>query len=345
MEESVAPPEKDKWALITTYKVLEPADINFQFMETYINFYRKKWNVTKEILLVGVPEELIEKDYLTQIASRIAGPLVADLSNIDKANFSVSTQFNVQTNIPIDPFFRDIHYHSSPKTDVIFYTTNYSTSNEEWDIIKNTLYTICNRVLDPSYNRVINIDNDEFLFLDSERPPQVEEWFHFFEHAACPPGTSFDSKQDLLWCPQPWYCRRKRLSDLEEKTITHTGCKKYKFARKDMVLTNSTGPSWRHTTHESTSAACNLVDLASANNLEPGDLMPHINRCYHLGVLDEDHYTLGKAIQYSATQTELDSRKAELQELREHYANYYSRDAIDFETIVDNSLQEYWVND
>ena len=186
MEKKLTPPEKDKWALITTYKVLEPADINFQFMETYINFYRKKWNVTKEILLVGVPEELIKKDYLTQIAARIAGPLVADLSNIDKANFSVSTQFNVQTNIPIDPFFRDIHYHSSPKTDVIFYTTNYSTSNEEWDIIKNTLYNICNQELDPSYNRVINIDNDEFLFLDSERPPQVEEWFHFLNMLLTP---------------------------------------------------------------------------------------------------------------------------------------------------------------
>jgi len=360
---NLTPSGKDKWALITTYKVLDPTDINFQFMETFINFYRKKWNVTKEILLVGIPEELApphKREPILQIESRIAGPLVADTVS-GAATFSEPTHIQVKPSpdSSIDAFFGNIQYYSSPKTDVVLYTTNYSTSNAEWDIIKNTLFQICNKMLDPSYNRVINIDNDEFLFLDSERAPQVEEWFHFFEHAAFPTGTSFDSKQDFLWCLQPWYCRvlsgaaAHRPPENNPSAIMHNGCKKYRFAREDL----SPFPNWVHRTDGPSSAACNLMDLASANNLDLGGLIPHINRCYHLGVLDEDHYVFGKAIQYSATQTSLDSREAELQELREHYANYYSRDAINailksdprkfrrLDIVVDNSLQEYWVND
>ena len=44
----------DKWALVTTYKVTKPIETNFRIMETFVNFYRKKWNVTKEIMLVSI---------------------------------------------------------------------------------------------------------------------------------------------------------------------------------------------------------------------------------------------------------------------------------------------------
>ena len=36
----------DKWALITTYKIVDPPDTNFRFLQTFINFYNKLQRVS-----------------------------------------------------------------------------------------------------------------------------------------------------------------------------------------------------------------------------------------------------------------------------------------------------------
>ena len=146
----------NKWALITTYKIVEPAEINFRLMETHINFYRKKWNVQKEILLIGLPKELHQKN-------NHFGKTIFD--RIKKINHNIDYVIKKYDNINMD-FLSNVTYYKSMFTDVIMYETNLSTKTSQWNSIKNILFNICDIELDTSYNKIINIDNDEFICLD-----------------------------------------------------------------------------------------------------------------------------------------------------------------------------------
>ena len=339
----------DKWALITTYKVLNPAGINFQFMETFINFYRKKWNVKKEILLIGIPENLIKQNPM------ILDPITRRLEDLG-ALTETTTVKPIELQVPnIEPsrlrtFLKDIKYYSSETTDFVLYITNYSTSLEEWDIIKRILFTLCDMRLDPSFNRVINIDNDEFLFLNSDRPVEEEESFHFVDFVPPKSGESFDSSKPFRWCIQPWYCRKEYLcvehGEHDYDRVDHVWCKKYRFDRKYIF------DPWNHMSHSNDCKACDVIDnkVGDPDNLQ--STLHNINRCYHLSVLDEEHYIKGKSVNFQESQTDK-THNAKIQQLIKNYKNYYSEETFRpvgehktprRQTFYDDSLKKFWAN-
>lgn len=339
--------DNKKWALITTYKVLEPPEINFQFMETFINFYRKKWNVEKEILLIGVPENLIEKN------PKILQPILKRLKALGAFDDGVREELielPVNLTIHTQAYLKNISYFTSAKTDFILYRTNHSTSLSQWNIIKKLLFEICNQKLDASYNRVLNIDNDEFLFLDSDREPKDKEHFHFVDYVPPNSGESFDSNLPFQWCLQPWYCRSQFFSSQEKEQnvhkISHGWCKSFAFKRSEIFN------PWRHHGSEFDDDVCKHVDQISNNEDNFLDEFHNTNRCYHLSVLDEEHYIRGKALNYQESQTD-DTYQQKINKLIENYENFYSKESLmnqtkdqnfRYKTFYDDTLKKYWVN-
>tara|TARA_B100000575_G_scaffold184579_1_gene148454 strand:- start:8839 stop:9861 length:1023 start_codon:yes stop_codon:yes gene_type:complete len=335
----------DKWALITTYKVLTPAEINFQFMETFINFYRKKWNVKKEILLIGIPKNLIEQDpkILKPITRRLeAVGALTESTTVKSLKLHVDNVDLARLNTIISA----VNYYSSKTTDFVLYTTNHSTSEKDWNAIKEILFKICDTMLDPSYNRVINIDNDEFLFLDQERAAEEEESFHFVDFVPPRSGKLFDSTAPFRWCVQPWYCRKEYLcaehNERDHESIDHVWCKKYRFDRKHIL-----DPS-EHMGYNHNCKACDVVD--NAKNLS--EALHSVNRCYHLSVLDEEHYLKGKSINFQESQTDK-THNVNLRQLIKNYNYYYSEETFRpvgehktprRQTFYDDSLKKFWAN-
>ena len=333
----------DKWALVTTYKVNDPPEANFRFMETFVNFYRKKWGVTQEILLVGVPRELcsLDSNILDDLLRRfkaLNGNTEFILSTVDY-NIILEKQETMEMTMGRRNLIDNIKYFKGNKTDLLLYSTNKQTTNPEWNIIKNILFQIANLELDSSYNKVINIDSDEFLVLSDDRKPNDIEEFHYIDYVSPNLGEEFNIEEEMKWCLQPWYYRQiyhhlHPKLDTVINEIFHGWCKKFAFNRSEMWKAPSI-----HTGKTTLSEACKNVTKENYKNFNIG---------YHLQCLDYNHYSVGKTKMFVESQT-ANTFNALEEQLEHNYVNYYGmsktyREHFSNITVVDNLIKDYWSN-
>ena len=104
--------------------------------------------------------------------------------------------------------------------------------------------------------------------------------------------------------------------------------------------------------HSNDCKACDVIDnkVGDSDNLQ--STLHNINRCYHLSVLDEEHYIKGKSVNHQESQTDK-THNAKIQQLIKNYNNYYSEETFRpvglhktprRQTFYDDSLKEFWVN-
>ncbi len=303
----------DNWALITTYKIVDPPETHFRFMETFVNFYEKKWNVTKTILLVGIATEVVTDMGANKILSRV----------YDMNEGKVSGPYRIGV-VNCPDFCKNLTYYEGLKTDILFYDTNFSTSHDEWNQIKDVLFQVCDNVLDPRYNKVINIDNDEFLCMPSWKKPVERMGFHFLEFVPPKIEEEFSWDKDMTWCEKGWYYTG---ASRGKNKVSHGICKKYKFDRYNGAM----GVSCIHTGQTETSPAC--------MNFDPKNIHKD-NICFHLGVLDYEHYYKGKATNHDGNQMGEKHEEA-LKSAKDNYINFYSNPHSNFKLITDNYIKKY----
>lgn len=307
-----------RWSLITTYKIMDPPGTNFRFMESFVDFYERKWGVEKSILLVGVPKNLLEKN------NSICDPIVGRIEALNGAKFD--KQMTVSgINYP---FLSNINILSSEsgKVDAVFYHTDYSTKVNDWSAIKNVLSNICDSHMDKSFTNVINIDNDEFLRMEEGKEPTDNEGFHYVEFIPPNINTSFDWESDMSWCAQPWYYRKNKIlspSDPKLNSICHNWCKKFNFSRQ-----NITSP-WIHSGQTKPPDSCSRFKIED---------MKSCNIAYHLACLDYEHYKNGKAINHYTSQTG-ESYDEIGKHIEDNYKLYYQQFGK-FTSFVDNFIKK-----
>lgn len=317
---------KNNWALITTYKVMKDYRTNFRFMETFLNFYEQEWGIGKFILLIGVPEECKDK---TKFVLRDI------LKWSDKEEYEYVDKFE-EYNLP---FFSDVKWYWNDATEkrnveVITYKTNYTTPTQQWDVVKRHLFKLVDSDLERTYDKVLNIDNDEFLRLSADSKKNLEIiqriHFHYIDHVA---QFKFQKEKDMKWCLQPWYYRINWGGhEFKKVGLKHGACKIFWFNR-DRILT-----PWEHSGKHRNGSSCNIFDSLNLEAFESclGDL----NIGYHLACLDRQHYVKGKAVNHKESQTEQTAGK-KLDELRLIFEKYYYK-TNDYPVFVDNFLKKYW---
>jgi len=284
-------------------------------METFVNFYVKKWNVKKTILLVGITEDSFSNNSQRFILDR-----VRKLNNhpFEKQKIKMQKEYY---------FCNSLNYYSSDNVCVLTYKTNVSTAHHEWNWIKDALFSLCDyHLLEKDYNKVINIDNDEFLVMKKGKLPADKESFHFIEHVPPLLEESFKWDNKMKWCIQGWYYRT--LQQRCAAGLSHGTCKKYNFSRKNMVSL-----PFHHTGKTPIAENCKKFDI---NKLEES------NVCYHMGVLDYSHYRDGKTINHDGNQMG-ESYEQATKTSEKNYTMYYQNPESEYVTIENDYIKKYLV--
>ena len=234
-------------------------------------------------------------------------------------------------------------------TDIIIYETSLSTPTSEWSTVKQILFQICDLELDSSYNKIVNIDSDEFIYLPHSQKPKDFEEFHYIEHVPSSNlNVNFNVEKDMKWCLQGWYYRllfKNQHRDIKQAyEPKHGACKKFYFNRN-----RSLSPQWEpwiHTGKTPISHACRNVTK---------DNYKEFNIGYHLACLDYDNYRYGKSQMFKRcgasemfkTPQAEDIFRSSDEKLKHSYLNHYAMSELYMEyfnerTVVDNTIKDYW---
>lgn len=309
--------QKDNWALIATFKKNESTLQSFRLLESFIEFYKREWGIKKFVLLIGIAQGLDKKDIVGRINKYD-----------DSFRETIYFPFNYT-------FLKNAIYFRSKKeenisVDCLFYDTNAGSTWQEWNNVKNMIFSATNDSLDKKYNKVVNIDNDEFLFVPDKRLLNKSEMhFHYIEYI---PGDIFDLKNDMRWSLQPWY-ERKRYNGKNLNVLTHGACKKFWFDRKSIL------EPWNH---KKGGHICSLIgDDVNINVSEAKKILNENYFAYHISTLDKEHFMKSKGIKFSkrAFYKEQDQFKTRMQ-LEDFWKNYCID--VEYPIIVDNRMKEYF---
>lgn len=301
--------------LITTYKLSKDKKLSFSFFNTFINFYRKEWNVKKEIILIGIPQEIINSD--TSIQDFLINK-IGKISNLRTLKSEKIEGIN-------RPHINNVVYYSTEQTDFILYITDTQTNYSSWNEIKTILFSICKSRLVNNIDRVINIDNDEFLVKGRGEKQELKTSFHFLESVPPDIGKSFNINEDMKWCVQPWYYRHSWKNNKYNGNIEHNGCKLYSFNKED------TCSPWNHT--NGNNIHCEQFDIKDIEKF---------NVAYHLSCLDYEYYLKVKTKNFKESQTDETYLKQEA-EIKNTYKKYYSN-TKEYPVVINNFLRTYWTD-
>ena len=301
--------------LITTYKLSKDKELSFSFFNTFINFYRKEWNVKKEIVLIGIPKEVHDSD-----------PNIEDflMYKINKISNLKSLKYEKIEGIN-KPHINNVAYYSTEQTDFVLYITDTQTSYNSWNEIKRILFTICKSRLVSNIDRVINIDNDEFLVRGRNEKQELKTNFHFLEIVPPEIGKTFSVNEEMKWCIQPWYYRNSWKNNDYNGDITHNGCKLFSFDKMDICN------PWQHT--NGSNIHCQQFDIKD---------LEKFNVAYHLSCLDYEYYLKIKTKNFKESQTDETYLKQE-QEIKNIYKKYYY-DTKKYPIVTNNFLRSYWID-
>jgi len=315
---------KPKWALISTYKIYEDPNASCRFLETFLNFYRQRWGITKFVLLFGIPHS-VDKSCFRSIENRLLAleqNRIVSIQNLGVDKLPYLNQCTLNRNLS----------ECDPSIDYLVYETSYSTRGMDWYSTQKRLYQFVDNYLGSNYNRILNVDSDEFLCYDYPNNPNVNELvkerFHFVDFVS---SQSFDSKQDLRWCVQPWYFRKGLpKEEFEADGIHHGLCKTFRFRRRHFKANSY------HSGASKKGDSCNMI---STNHFEKVTG----NICFHLNVLDREHYMKVKARLFTRMHTGATFGKTD-SELEAIFERYYLNTG-DYPVITDNFLKKYWVQE
>ena len=293
--------KEHNWACFTTYKLIDGGAERFRLMEPFLNYYSKYWGIKRFVLFIGV----VEGVKIDSITERIKG-----FSDSDGLHISV-------------------HAYKTPR--------NIRTG--EWTSKKRVIFKhVDKKILEPEYNRVLNIDSDEFIRVPKQLEPNRETiCTHMIEYV---PNEIFDLSKDMRWCVQPFYYRVKysiiKKSRKFSNLIGHAGCKVYYVKRKRVLN------PWEHSGKKAPKGrACKDLCNEQYTEEEVVDILNKNNICYHMAVLDKNFYIKDKSVLFVESQTD-QTHKQSIKELERIYNDYYS--SPNKMVLVDNFLKTYWRN-
>lgn len=242
----------NNFLIITSFKN------KWDYFNLFVNYYNKEWFCSNFYINFGYSSI----DYLILFFEKL---------KIDKNDINNYLKS-----------YKNFHYKLSlGDIEVIFYCylTNEFGSPNEWNKTKNEIFNIADKKIDIKFNRILNIDSDEYLqtmdinsILNGEINEKV---FHFVEYI--PNRNIFSLDSDMNWCTQGWYYSiiGKGSSDI----ITN-GNKLYYFNRSDIKN------PWIHVNKMKNCKA--EIEIYGDNDLEINDIINNNDICFHFSTPDEE---------------------------------------------------------
>lgn len=199
-----------QYTVYTTFK--NKSDTFFSFQ----NFYSKYWNAKQFCYFIGYTSEE-NKNY-------ILNHYFKD-EQFQTRNFKNTTIKDLVSNV--------VGYYNK-KYYVVLYKTKEKNTIDEWNEIKNGMSKIIRAQYYKHFkiDRLIAVDDDEFLYTKDPQKIGSKHRFHFIEFI--PPDGEFDSK-NMEWSTQGWshcHCLYTEQGN-PEKTYKCSGCKRYGFDKAD----------------------------------------------------------------------------------------------------------------
>jgi hypothetical protein len=173
-----------------------------------------------------------------------------------------------------------VHYYLSiGDIDITFYCykVNKFGSPNEWNKTKKIIFDIADKIIDKKFNRILNIDCDEYLQtmnLDDILSGNIsEKVFHFVEYV--PNELPFSKENDMTWCTQGWYYS---IIGAGKKDIITTGNKLYKFNRSSISF------PWIHVNKTNN---CNAeIEIYKNVNGNINNIIYNNDICFHFSTPD-----------------------------------------------------------
>ena len=289
---------------------------NFEVMEAYVNFYAQFWGIRKFYFLIG------------NTGRSLDGPL----QRIETLNKS--------SNVLIETEVFDTDEFIKPSM---------------WSQQKLGFLTKLDKRIPSDVTHVLNVDNDEFLYVhDMDQVDHQEALhFHFVEML---PQNHFSIENDLLWSLQGWFYRinffrnadptqlslnikpkeielldkdvPRSLSPLPPLQLTHKWCKRIFFRRENILS------SWVHLDGGPICEQMRQLEDPSAILA----LLRSSYFCYHMGVLDPAYFAQAKPKWINPYTGHVKTQAGDFS--TSVFDEYYSQ--TESFTFTDNFLKAYW---
>ena len=278
--------KENRWFLVTTFKD------QWALMESFLNFYRSIWKIDKFVLMMGYTEEACKQ----RIIERLGRLCATTPEPCEKVEHEVLPQI-----------FENVVQYRFDSTEIticlVCYKTTRCTPTLVFDRkIRTRLHLIADAIIPPCYNRVLEIDNDEYLYAKSMHRirRQSQHLFYFLDYL---PSRHFQPNADMYWSLQGMLHRKGELY-LKTGKIIHTS-KVFSFIRRPGLsrhvhwfnLQRSCGSFYPLLPIRN---VCSLTEkLVNAQRLnEAKQKLMYNGVCFHCPVLDLESIEHEKGIQF-----------------------------------------------
>ena len=289
---------------------------NFEVMEAYVNFYAQTWGIKKFYFLIG------------NTGRSLDGPLQRIEALNKVSNVSIETEI---------------------------FNTDEIIKLSTWAQQKLDFLTRLDKCIPSDVTHVLNIDNDEFLYVHDMKQVDVQEALHF-HFVELLPQNPFSIENDLMWSLQGWFYRINFFRNADPTQLS------LNIKPKEIELLDKDVPRWMtplpplQLTHK----WCKLVFfrrekiLSSWVHLDGGPICEQMRQmedpsailallrgsyfCYHMGILDPAYFEQAKPKWINPYNGHVRTQAGDFS--TNAFEEYYSKTGSF--TFTDNSLKACW---